>query len=222
MTEAKAMYKDLNSFEKKLVYNYGFVATASSHLSKVKSVKTRLLAAATDEKKFNSAKQAFDKLQAVQKGLIVGSYVEALGNLELDDSPLADLDDNLSSFLEIDDLAEFKKTEFEALQKELNSLSSKELKSLKDYSKYQALVKDLKAVDSFKAKMLKLGNNPTYSNKESIYKSYLKLTRNQQQLFKSYKNPNEDPNEDSEDGTLFELLDSWNKEAASKAESLNK
>ncbi|MER1956897.1 MAG: hypothetical protein ABS942_05940 [Solibacillus sp.] len=217
INDAKTMYKELNSFEKKLVYNYGVISTASSHLTKATNVKKRLVAA-TDEKKFNTAKKAFDKLQAVQKGLILATYTNAFESLEEDDSPLADLDANLSSFFEVDDLSDFDRVAFEELQNELKLLSTKELKSLKDYSKYQALLKDLKAVDSFVAKMLKLGNNPTYSKKESNYKSYLKLTRNQQQLFNSYENPDQE----SEYGYLFELLDNWNKEAASKAEDLNR
>lgn len=217
LNDAKTMYKELNSFEKKLVYNYGVISTASSHLTKATNVKKRLVAA-TDEKKFNTAKKAFDKLQAVQKGLILATYTNAFESLVEDDSPLADLDANLSSFFEVDDLSNFDRVAFEELQNELKLLSTKELKSLKDYSKYQALLKDLKAVDSFVAKMLKLGNNPTYSKKESNYKSYLKLTRNQQQLFNSYENPDQE----SEYGYLFDLLDNWNKEAASKAEDLNR
>lgn len=217
LNDAKTMYKELNSFEKKLVYNYGVISTASSHLTKATNVKKRLVAA-TDEKKFNTAKKAFDKLQAVQKGLILATYTNAFESLVEDDSPLADLDANLSSFFEVDDLSNFDRVAFEELQNELKLLSTKELKSLKDYSKYQALLKDLKAVDSFVAKMLKLGNNPTYSKKESNYKSYLKLTRNQQQLFNSYENPDQE----SEYDYLFDLLDNWNKEAASKAEDLNR
>lgn len=217
INDAKTMYKELNSFEKKLVYNYGVISTASSHLTKATNVKKRLVAA-TDEKKLKTAKKAFDKLQAVQKGLILATYTNAFESLVEDDSPLADLDANLSSFFEVEDLSNFDRVAFEELQNELKLLSTKELKSLKDYSKYQALLKDLKAVDSFVAKMLKLGNNPTYSKKESNYKSYLKLTRNQQQLFYSYENPDQE----SEYGYLFDLLDYWNKEAASKADDLNR
>lgn len=69
------------------------------------------------------------------------------------------------------------------------------------------MVKDVRAVDSFVAKMVKLGENPTYSQKDSIYKSYLKLTRVQQQLLGTYKTPDAIVDEDTYSKKLFEWME---------------
>ena len=88
-------------------------------------------------------------------------------------------------------------------------MSSSEIKALKHYKQYQAMVKDLKAVDSYIAKFVKLGENPTYSKIDSIYKSYLKLSRTQQKLFESH-----------EEG-YFSILTEWMEKASDIATDLN-
>ncbi|MEG0384228.1 MAG: hypothetical protein RR642_05685 [Solibacillus sp.] len=211
INKAKSEYKDLKSFEKKLVHNYALVSTASSHLSKAASVKKRLLAV-TDKKKFASAKSSFDKLQPVQQGLIIGTYEEVNGKYGFEESSsLQDLDDQLTQYFES---GTYDFDVFKDIQNELQFVSSKELKTLKNYSQYQEMVKNMKTVDSFVAKMVKLGENPTYSQKESIYKSYLKLTQVQQKLFSSYSLVDGASNYE-------EMLTSWMDEANGKAADLN-
>ncbi|MCH7323436.1 hypothetical protein LZ480_16295 [Solibacillus sp. MA9] len=208
---AKSMYKSLNSFEKKLVHNYALISTASSHLSKADSVKKRLLAV-SDEKKFASAKQSFDKLQPVQKGLIFGTYTEVSDKYSSSgSSTLQELNDLLTDFFEV---GNYNIVEFKELQKQLQYLSTTQLKTLTYYKQYQAMEKDVKTVDSFVAKMVKLGENPTYSQKDSIYKSYLKLTQVQQQLLSTY------PNTDGK-GMYSEILFSWMDGATGAASDLN-
>ncbi|MEK4700158.1 hypothetical protein MKX47_11220 [Solibacillus sp. FSL R7-0668] len=204
---AKSMYKSLNSFEKKLVHNYALISTASSHLSKASSVKKRLLAA-SDEKKFISAKKSFDKLQPVQQGLIFETYADIRERYTSSDSSgsstLQELGDLLTGFFED---GSYDIVVFKEIQTQLQPYSSKELKTLTNYKKYQELVKDVRAVDSFVAKMVKLGENPTYSQKDSIYKSYLKLTRVQQQLLGTYKTPDAIVDEDTYSKKLFEWME---------------
>lgn len=205
---AKLAYKALDSSEKKLVHNYGLVSTASSHLSKASSVKKRLLAA-TDERKFASAKKSFDKLQPVQQGLIIGTYTDISQKYTSSGSSnLQELDEKLKEFFEpTNDPKNYNIEKFKELQKQLQSYSSTELKSLSNSKEYQSMLNDVKKVDSFVTKMVKLGENPTYSQKDSIYKSYLKLTQVQQQLLGTYKTPDAIVDEDTYSKKIFEWME---------------
>lgn len=182
---AKAVYKTLNAYEKKLVNNYGLISTASSHLSKAKTAKKKL-ETATDDKKFLSAKQAYDKLQTVQQGLIVTTYNKKLADFEYQEVALTAIDEALAMLKNINN---YTATAILELQEQLKFVSSKDQKLLKNYSLYQTALKDLKAVESLIPKIDKLGENPSYSNKEKMYASYLKLTAKQQAIFDKYERP---------------------------------
>lgn len=207
--KVKVDYKGLTSFEKKLVHNYALVATASKHVSKASSAKKRL-DAVTDEKKFVSAKKAFDKLQPVEKGLIIGTYLAKAAEQEVTNTTLTDLNGRLTAYLAGNsyDIETLK-----AFRKEMSFYSTNELKTLAGYSAYQKLEKDVKAVESFAAKMQKLGENPSYSQKTSIYKTYQKLTQAQQLLFENYLT--------LEGELLFIQLTDWMEAATTQASDLN-
>ena len=206
---AKVGYKALTSYEKKRIYNYSLISSANSTLTKAKSEQKKLQTAiaTNDLKKITSAITSYNKLTNTQKALILAVYEQAQALIGADNVSTDDIADAIKA-LNMDYTA----TAIKEIQKSMALLSTKEQKAIVGYTTYQASLKDLKAVESFIAKMDKLGTSPTYSNKQSIFASYNKLTQKQVVLFESYEGTNESP---------AEMLSAWMEGLDTNAKTLN-
>ena len=184
INEAKAEYKKLTSYEKKLVYNYAYLSVASSHVSKAKTVQTKLKTATAknDFKKIAAAITSYNKLDAVQQKIIEVDYVAAQTALGVSNDDLGELSELLS---QLSNEQYYTFDNINKVSKLMDVLTSKEQKALSDYDKYQTALKDLKAVNTLISKVEKLGDSPSYSKKDSIITSYQKLTKKQLLIFGS-------------------------------------
>lgn len=174
-----ARYKAMNSTEKKGVYSNAQLTKANSDVKKAKSVYEKLLAAseAKDVKKYASALATYKKLTSLQQSLIdIDSIAIPV------EGENVDVDNVIKTITNINDSTEILE-EVKELEKEYNALSSSDKKLVTNASDLKSILKDVKAVEAFAAKVIKLGSNPKISQKESIVKSYYKLTMAQANLF---------------------------------------
>lgn len=176
----KVEYKNLKPAEKKNVYNYSSLSTANSIANKAKSAKKKLdtAIASNDSKKLNNALAAYAKLTTPQQLLIQDEYetaIETLEELRGETPDFEDLAVNLETLADEPNLDSFK-----SFEESIEGLTSKELKLIPNYKLYQELVKDKKVVEKYFAKLVKLGEEPTYSQKEAMIQAFNKLTTRQQ------------------------------------------
>lgn len=212
INQIKADYKVLKPLEKKNVHNYPVLASASKIVKGAESVQMKLKVAvsANTESKLASAFAAYNKLIQVQKELIDNDDVvdidearDLLAQFQPDQSLL---EERFGAFD-----SEITKEMIDGVTQVISGLSSKQLKVIPQYTKYQTALKDLKAVDSFVKKLDKLETNPTYSKKQSILTAFNKLTDAQIELF----------NGSTFYDTRRVLLDLWNKELVTNSNDLN-
>ncbi|AWE07752.1 hypothetical protein DCE79_10310 [Lysinibacillus sp. 2017] len=186
LNSLKTQYKALSSVDKKKVYNYSTLSTINANISKAKTAETKLQAALKDgsESKLTTALTAFKKLTEIQQGLVSKSILDDV-NTALEDIQDGKTDKSDLEFMFETLAGEYGYEDVKSAQKEANRLSAKELKAIKNYNAYQNALKELKAVESFIAKIDKLGDTPTYSKKQTIITNYNKLTAKQAMIFES-------------------------------------
>lgn len=212
----KAAYKKLTSIEKKHVDNYPILSAANSLVSKAQSVQNSLKSAiaVNTESKLTSAIAAYNKLTSAQKSLInngdiaYGEEAESmLSNLQPDLDELESIFEGFSP----ENLEYLTKDVIENATAQIKNYSSKQLKTVSYYSTYQQALKDLKAVDTFVGKIDKLGPNPTYSKKQTIFDAFNKLTGAQITLL----------NNSSSYAQYLVILDGWKMTVNDASATLN-
>lgn len=183
-------YKELNSKERKAVYNYAILKTATSDIKKADGVFAKLRTAAedADQKKYDSALKLYNNLSALQQSLIkledinIANLTDATGIVTAIDTNIKDIQDQFNVADEVDAAIY---DEIAAVEAELKTLTSSQKKQLKNASILKSIQKDVSAVKSFINKLTKLGYNPPLASKETILNSYYKLTESQVKLFKA-------------------------------------
>lgn len=202
----KAAYRALTAAEKKNVYNYSVLSTANSVASKASSVQKKLRSAQASGsiQRLTSALEAYRKLTPPQQQLISAVATEVsdqLGELQPNydeiNEALVVLNENLTV------------PNINAVTELIQGLSSKELKNLVYFKNYQDALKHKNVVDKFVLKINKLGENPSYSQRQTALANYKKLSTIQSQLFaESYTE-------------FYDLLEGWDNELNDVSTDLN-
>lgn len=206
IAEIRAAYKALNAAEKKNVYNYSVLAAANTVASKANAVNKKLNAAlvANTEAKLTAALSAYERLTLPQQRLITAAASEVsirLTDMQPDFTEIEEAMDALMNELSVDTI--------EAVTEAVQGLSQKELKKIPNYKVYEAALKHKKLIDTFIVKMDKLGEDPSYSKKQTILSAYKKLTETQTEFFeRSYSAHNE-------------LIQEWNDTLTTTSQDLN-
>lgn len=184
VNELMEQYNALSSKEKKGIYNYPTLAKANSDIKKAIGVYSKLQAAASanDQKKYNSALASYNKLTALQQSLIDLSKIDTDGMEELKE-PVLEVEEDIRDLIGNYDIKNI-----EEAKKLYDALTSSQKKLVSNYNVLKDLLKDVAAVKNFISKMDKLGYNPTLAQKESILKSYYKLSETQAKLFQENYN----------------------------------
>lgn len=202
----KTAYSDLKGAEKKNVFNYSVLSTANSVANKASTVQKRLRAAhaSNSQSKLSSALTAYSKLTAPQRQLIVSTAEEVAGLLTEMQPDYAEIKDALAILA--DELTGLNIANVTEL---VQGVPAKELKALPYYKEYQDALKQKAVVDNFVGKINKLGENPSFSKRQTALANYKKLTTTQAELF-------------AESYTEFaELLESWDTELLDVSTNLN-
>ncbi|MER2191555.1 MAG: hypothetical protein ABS951_11410 [Solibacillus sp.] len=206
IAEIKAAYRALTAPEKKNVYNYSILATANSIATKASSVQKKLRAAqaSNNEAKLTSALAAYRKLSIPQQQLILTAAQEvtvSLGGMQPDYSAINEALVELKNELNVENIV--------AVTELIQGLSPKELKNLVYYKDYQEALKQKNIVDKFVTNINKLGENPSYSKRQTALLNYKKLTTTQSDLLAvSYTD-------------FYDLLEEWDDELNDDSTDLN-